>query len=46
MSFKEYPKKNLNVYLWVLRLLLILDTILDMIVEKFVPIVAEIKGLK
>lgn len=43
MSFKEYPKKNLNVYF------VSFASTLDpghTIVEKFVPIVAEIKGLK
>lgn len=42
MSFKEYPKKNLNVYF------VSFASTLDpghTIVEKFVPIVAEIKGL-
>lgn len=43
MSFKEYPEKNLNVYF------VSFASTLDpghTIVEKFVPIVAEIKGLK
>lgn len=43
MSFKEYPKKNLNVYF--VSFVYALDPG-HTIVEEFVPIVAEIKGLK
>ena len=43
MSFKEYPKKNLNVYF--VSFVYALDPG-HTIVEKFVPFVAEIKCLK